>query len=204
MRPQVSVRFFCLDTDVSGAAEPAGLADLDLVAATGIRDAQQRRRFLASRRAVRTVLGEQIGCPPERVPIQTGSNGKPELAGHEVHFSVSRRRCCCAVATSRTHPVGVDVEVIQPPAAWHTVVDAFFPAPARSAVLAAPRVSRPHEFAIWWCRIESAVKACGAVLDEAELCMAVTRQVFTVIGRRLAVAVAVHATEPFDTDWVIR
>jgi len=201
MNPRVSVRLLRLDTDVRGA-EQTGLADEDLAAASNIGNAERRRRFLASRRAVRALLAQNIGCPPEQVPIRRARDGKPALVGNDLQFSVSRRNGYCAVATCPVYPIGVDVELIPPLPVFRTVLDGFFPAQARDAVLRAPRRSRPREFALWWCRMESSVKACGSGLDDAATCLAITRQQATAIGGELAVAVAAATSEPFDVEWV--
>ena len=172
----------------------------DLAVADHITDPQRRRRFLATRSRVRIELGRAVGLPPADVPIRRGRNGKPEVEGAAVHFSVAARDAACAIAISATHPVGVELARVPE----HTpvpVLRQILPLRARSAVLAADANEQPREFALWWCRVEAAVRASGAGLDEAAACLDMVPQESRVVGPGLVAAVAV-AHRPARLDAV--
>ena len=170
----------------------------DLAVAAHIADPQRRSRFLAARSRVRIELGRAVGRPPADVTIRRGRNGKPEVAGAAMHFSVSARDAACAIAISSAHPVGVELARV-PDRTPVPVLRQILPPRARAAVLAADPDEQPREFALWWCRVEAAVRACGAGLDEAATCLDTVPQEARVVGPDLVAAVAVaHRSAPLD------
>ena len=71
------------------------------------------RRYTVGRAALRYVLGGLLGLAPQRVPIERGARGRPQLAGDsEVDFNVSNTRdvVLIGVATRAGTRIGVDVE----------------------------------------------------------------------------------------------
>jgi phosphopantetheinyl transferase len=188
-----------LDLDSSEAADdPAGLPAEDLALAAHITDAVRRRRFLAARGKARLLLAEIIGGTPAEVPIRRGRNGKPQVEGGLVHFSVSTRDAMCALATSLTQPVGVKIARV-PRQTPLPVFKQILPPRARSAVLTAEPEKQPREFTTWWCRVEAAVRACGAGLDEAETCLDTAQQQARGVGVDVVVAVALaNRSTPLD------
>jgi phosphopantetheinyl transferase len=196
----ISVLLFDLDA-VAPVDDLSALPADDLAVASHIADGQRRRRFLAARREVRLTLAQIVGMPPAAVPIHRGRNGKPLVADMPVHFSVATRGAACAIATALHHPVGVEVARVphQTPA---PVLGQLLPPSARSAVLAAAPDEQPREFALWWCRVEAAVRACGAGLDEAAACLDVAPQEARVFGPDLVAAVAIaHRAADLDVWW---
>jgi 4'-phosphopantetheinyl transferase len=170
----------------------------DLAVAAHITDPQRRRRFLATRSRVRIELGRAVGLSPAEVPIQRGRNGKPEVTDGAVHFSVTTRDAACAIAISPAHPVGVELALV-PDRTPVPVLRQILPLRARAAVLATEPHEQPREFALWWCRVEAAVRACGAGLDEAAACLDTVPQEARVVGSDLVAAVAVaHRPAPLD------
>jgi len=75
-----------------------------------------RGKNVAGRATLRLLLGEVLGVAPERVPLQRGARGRPELAGVAAapDFNVSHTRCGAVFAVARDLPrhfrIGVDVE----------------------------------------------------------------------------------------------
>lgn len=185
----------------------SGVSGEERQRAAGIPDLVERGRFLAARRALRNILGRELGCRPEQVPIRTTANGKPELAASTVsntlHFSVTRRDRFHAVATSYATPVGVDVEVVRPLTGRALVVQDHFPLDVRAALDRAAEPARSHEFVLWWTRIEAAVKACDATLDAAARCLQLAPQDSTFVAEDAAVSVAAMTPESFSVEWRI-
>jgi len=199
----LAVSVVLTDLDAARHIEDGVLPPQDLAVAAHITDEQRRRWFLASRREVRVALGEILGLPPAAVPIQRGRNGKPEVEGTPVHFSVSTRDAACVVATSLTDPVGVELARV-PARTPVPVLQQILPSRARSAVLAVEVDEQPREFALWWCRVEAAVRACGAGLDEAAACLDTAPQVAREVGPELVAAVALAGRPALpDVHWQI-
>ena len=188
-----------LDLDATDPVDDAtALPTEDLAVAGHITDERRRRWFLAGRRKVRLRLASILGVPPAQVPLQRGRNGKPEVAGAPVHFSVAARDAACVLATSLTHPVGVQIAPV-PDRTPVPVLRQILPATASSAVLAAEPDRQPQEFALWWCRVEAAVRAFGAGLDEAAACLATAPQEARSVGPDLVAAVALASRRaPLD------
>lgn len=186
---RVTVSLLDLDDAAHRADDPAGLTPGDVTAGAAIGDDVGRRRFLATRREVRTLLAGVLGCRPDEVPIGRGHNGKPEVRGAQVHFAVASRGADCVVAVSRAHPVGVHLAPVRadPPV---EALGGFLPDRARYAVAHAPVRARAAEFALWWCCSEAAVKSLGAGLDAAVRSMDEVPQQARLLRPDLAVGVA--------------
>ena len=206
MRPiRVTVNVIDLDTYVCGlgvdsSGTPHALGAADIAEARRIHNPLRRRRFMTSRAAVRELLGPIAGESPRELAIGRNRHGKPQRKGGGPHCSLSRSGRHCAVATS-THPVGVDIEAIDSKQPSGALIEHFLPSPARRAILAAPPAARPREFAMWWCRIEAAVKAWGIGLDSAADCLATSYQQTALPDAGLSVAAATSKTAPFDIRW---
>lgn len=153
----------------------------------------------AAGEAVREVLGATTGRAPEDIQIRHGRNGKPAVLDGP-HFSMSQRNGVCVVVTSDAHPVGVDLERV-PDRLPTPLLELVLPPAARRAVLAADEAERPRQFALWWCRMTAAVRACGAGLDEAAACLSAAPQRVGLLRSDLAVAVAAVDDRPLEVEW---
>jgi 4'-phosphopantetheinyl transferase len=191
-----------LDLDVPGRVDDLdALPAEDLALAAHIMDRQQRQRFLAARREIRLELGRILGLSPAEVPFRRGRNGKPEVEGASVHFSVASRDAACAMAICPSRPVGVELARV-PECTPVPLLQQILPTRARRAVLAADPNKQPREFALWWCRVEAAVRACGAGLNEADACLDSAPQEARGVGPSLVAAVALAGrTAPLDVRW---
>lgn len=196
----LSIGAFRLDADMHGADDHTGLAADDVVMAGHSRDGESRRRFLASRRAFRAVLGEATGFPPEDVPVRLDPAGGPGGYAAGVHFSVAHRGDHYVVGATTACSIGVDIVRIGAPPP-PVLVERVLPPQARDEVTSLPPGAQPREFALWWCRIVAAVRACGAGLDDAARCLALAPQRTATVGDDLAVAVAALTGEPFGVEW---
>jgi phosphopantetheinyl transferase len=69
---------------------------------------------VASRRALREILGRYLALPPDELRFETGRHGKPRLASAEaeLEFNLSHSGSLALVAVARRE-VGVDVERIR-------------------------------------------------------------------------------------------
>lgn len=124
------------------------------------------RRALVGQVALRTILAGYLAIEPAGLCFTTGSFGKPALSnqtGEPLHFNFSHSRGTAALAVSRTHAVGIDLE-------HEATVDPGLPATILSArELKAfemlPIPARVEAFHRIWARKEALLKAVGVGLS---------------------------------------
>jgi 4'-phosphopantetheinyl transferase len=97
-------------------------ADLDVGATTDllspeerdrarrIVDERRRRRFVAARQILRSLLGGYLRCDPRSLELVLGADGKPALAKGQLRFNLAHSAELALFAFSREHELGVDVE----------------------------------------------------------------------------------------------
>ena len=116
----VQVRLVRLDLSDAAVAEfEAVLSAEERDRADRFRVAVLRRRFIAARGTLRSILGGALGLPPRDVQIEIAPGGKPFLAGRggeggSLDFNLSHAgdRAIYALAVGRA--VGVDLEEFRP------------------------------------------------------------------------------------------
>jgi 4'-phosphopantetheinyl transferase len=126
-----------------------------------------RRRFVASRAALRDILAAYVGASPAGLRFRYGPHGKPALAPplEWLHFNLAHSQDLAVVAVAR-RPVGVDVERVRPLADGPLALAARTFAPGEVAALrAAPQSQQLDEFFRYWTCKEAYVKARGAGLS---------------------------------------
>jgi 4'-phosphopantetheinyl transferase len=123
---------------------------------------RDRRRFIVARGRLREELAARLGVRPERVALEYGENGKPRLAGRELHFSVSHCDDVALLAFSKDAEIGVDVEAIRPVREADAIATQFFTPAERAAYLALAPRRRLLGFLRLWTRKEAFVKALGS------------------------------------------
>jgi 4'-phosphopantetheinyl transferase len=125
--------------------------------AARIARADQARRWVASRAALRVLLGGRLGVAPREVRFVHGPHGKPEVGG-ELCFNLSHAGALALVALAHDREVGVDVE--RTDRRSHAVLRALTAA-ERAALGDAPG----HlELLRVWSRKEALAKATGGGL----------------------------------------
>lgn len=96
-----------------GAPRRAVLSPAELRRAHAYSDAAARTRFVETRTALRSILGDVLGVAPEAVPLRIGSTGRLLVGpdgGTTCRVSVAHTEGCGLVAVARTAAVGIDVE----------------------------------------------------------------------------------------------
>jgi 4'-phosphopantetheinyl transferase len=130
-----------------------------------------RRQFVTGRALLRRMLGEALGLPVRDVPIRYNANGKPLLAGSQLHFNVTHTDGLALVALAR-RAVGIDVERVRAVANPEGLVGRFFSPAERVAFLALAAELRAAGFFRGWTSKEALIKASGlsvACLDEFDV-----------------------------------
>jgi 4'-phosphopantetheinyl transferase len=136
-------------------------------AAQRFRFPQLRRRALAARHALRTVLGAAMACDPRSLAIKPGAFGKPRLASPAPawHFNLSHSQGLGLIGLRRAGPVGVDIEVLMDRNADQALlVQRLFTQAEQCEWRAAPDADRIRLFLSAWTRKEACLKALGTGL----------------------------------------
>ncbi len=112
--PDVSVWYVWHTGAKQSDASERTLTQADLSEFSNIRHSHVKERSLATRALLRRALSKAVGgeIAPSEWAFERGAHGKPALAPAfpRLHFSCSHTHSASAVAVSRLHPVGIDIE----------------------------------------------------------------------------------------------
>jgi 4'-phosphopantetheinyl transferase len=125
---------------------------------------QHRRRFVAARGSLRTVLARYLACDPAELRFRYGAHGKPALADAgalDVRFNLSHSGDGTVLAVTRGRDLGIDLERLRSFDNFEDLAGRFF-APREVAALAeVPAGERVRAFFACWTRKEAFIKASG-------------------------------------------
>jgi 4'-phosphopantetheinyl transferase len=124
-----------------------------------------RRRFIAGRGLLRTVLAGCLKMGPEEVEFAIGPKGKPVLGGRAAtagpQFNLAHSQDLALLAVTRVGPVGVDVECIRPVKDSGGLVKRFFSAGESEVFQGLDEALKPAAFMNLWTRKEALLKSTG-------------------------------------------
>jgi 4'-phosphopantetheinyl transferase len=123
-----------------------------------------REAFVISRCALRNILGRYLGQSPCDVAIANDSNGKPRLAGDDVHFNLAHSGNLALIAMTRSCEIGVDVERLRSVAHGDEIAARNFHSAELAAISATAEKDRDSVFLRCWTRKEAVLKAIGVGL----------------------------------------
>jgi 4'-phosphopantetheinyl transferase len=137
--------------------------------AAGFALERPRHVFVASRAALRSILGSYLDLSPDRAPIVTDPSGKPRLADGDLRFNLAHSGNLTLIAVTRGCEIGVDVELLRPVDRSHEIAARNFHPVELAAVLAADdnenaAAELPAVFMRCWTRKEAVLKAVGVGL----------------------------------------
>jgi 4'-phosphopantetheinyl transferase len=138
---------------------------------------EPRRRYVATRAWLRSVLGAYLNLSSPAVPLAANAHGKPCLAaeanraGLQFNLSHCDRRALLAVTTGPE--IGVDWQGVLRDAAWPAVAGRCCTPDEREHIQALPPAMRAPAFAEIWTRKEAAGKATGEGLTSRIFSIAV-------------------------------
>jgi 4'-phosphopantetheinyl transferase len=161
----VTIRWGHLDDHGADRFEPR-LSPDERDRAAAFRFERDRRRYVAARGLLRTVLGERLDEDPGRISFAYGERGKPRLAGETgLRFNVSHSHGVVAIALCEGRELGVDVEARRDGLHIERIGRRFLPPDAVSEIEGRTGEDRSREFFRLWVRQEALAKASGAGLE---------------------------------------
>lgn len=135
----------------------------ELARAERLRIPQARRRFIAARATLRTVLGEVRATEPRAVRFAFGERGKPRLAAGGPCFNASDSGDHVVVALAGAE-LGVDLELLRPLARPEGLAQRICTAAELAAWEKLPEADRDAALLRLWTAKEAALKAIGSGL----------------------------------------
>ena len=131
---------------------------------------EDRRRYVVSHAALRSVLASSLQVAPEDLQFSTRLDGKPMLtplpSGSCVQFNLSHSNGVALIAVARTRQIGVDVERVTQDVPVLELARRFLSAKAVAVLAALPTSLRRLAFFKCWTAGEAFAKARGTGLDE--------------------------------------
>lgn len=138
--------------------------------AVTFRSPVDRRRFVASRLALRHILGHTTGVAPAALAFQTLTRGRPVLTEtNGLSFNLAHTRGHLVIAAHPDAAVGVDIEGTTLRFSVHEVATHVLTARERDDLMAAPLAEQGALFIRYWTLKEAILKATGDGLYQSML-----------------------------------
>ena len=123
-----------------------------------------RRRFVAGRQALRSILARYVGLPAPQLRLAADGEGKPYVEGRgDISFSFAHSHDRAMLAVTNGVALGVDIERISPSPQDEKIAQAFFAAEERHDLAMMPEALRTAAFFAVWARKEAVAKAAGGI-----------------------------------------
>lgn len=131
--------------------------------ASRFRNVTPKRRYMAARGWLRTLLASYVSIQPEQLRFAYNDLGKPRLADESaaVGFSVSHSDDCALLGFVRKHNIGVDLERVHEDIEFDVLAKRFFLPNEFKKLQSLPADQRLHSFYCAWTRKEAYLKARG-------------------------------------------
>lgn len=149
-------------------AEPADgsvLSDDECERAARFRFDRDRRRFVAVRVALRSLIASYLDVAPVEIAFDYGPHGKPFVSGSTLSFNVSHSGGFAVYAFGSCLELGVDVELLEHARYGDDVAERFFSPHEVATLQALEPAMRPSAFLRCWTRKEAFIKARGEGLS---------------------------------------
>ena len=131
---------------------------------------RDRKRFIAGRGILRTILGCYLGIEPSHLQFCYSPLGKPTLAetsgGSSLRFNLTHSQGLALYAITYEREVGVDLERIRFIAEAEQIIDLYFSAREKVVFHALATHEKREALFTWWTRKEAYLKASGEGLTE--------------------------------------
>jgi 4'-phosphopantetheinyl transferase len=138
------------------------LSDDERARADRFQFAIHRRRFVARRGALRSVLSGYLLQDARRIEFSYGAFGKPQLVGeYQLAFNVSKSEDLAVIAVCEGGPIGVDMEKIQSMPDAMSIARSYFTQREFDWLMSQPEADRISSFFRCWTLKEAYTKADG-------------------------------------------
>jgi len=159
---EILVCSFSLDSPGSDEERWAGLLDeSDRARAEAFHFERDRRRFVAVRGVLRTLLARRLDRDPCDLRFRSGPWGKPHLADDELEFSVSHSKSWALIAIHPRVRLGIDLEPVRALPDLLGVAKKAFTAREWQQLSGLPPERQEAAFFRIWTRKEALAKALG-------------------------------------------
>lgn len=165
------------------AGEHLPLITDEWLRAESFHQALDRQRFVASRAALRLILGGYVPAPAGSLRFLRNHYGKPTLAGSLLRFNLSHSEGLMLLAITHGREVGVDLEAVRENVSFEMLAEHYFAPEEQWQLRTTPVPERRAKFFELWTRAEAQIKARGIGLGEP-------------VRRDDAESFAVHSFEP--------
>ncbi|KUJ82996.1 hypothetical protein AWR36_010670 [Microbulbifer flavimaris] len=128
---------------------------------------RDRERYIRGRGCLRRILALQLNREPNDLQLSVGEHGRPYLAGSGLSFNVSHSGGLAICALSRTHSVGIDLEVHQKALCFGPLLSLVFTETERARLKEKSGVERQRMFFDFWTAKEALMKLTGLGLSLA-------------------------------------
>jgi 4'-phosphopantetheinyl transferase len=151
--------------DLRAVPEEIGdcLAAPEWVRAGRFHFARDRRRFIAGRGLLRTVLARYLEIDPREVQLTMGAHGKPALAGASstLRFNLSHSGDLLLIALTHAREIGVDVELMRDTIPFEMLAEHYFAPEDAWHMHLLPAAEKATKFYDVWTSTEARLKASG-------------------------------------------
>ncbi|BAS58585.1 4'-phosphopantetheinyl transferase HetI [Leptolyngbya boryana NIES-2135] len=122
---------------------------------------QHRKRFIAGRSFLRSLLSRYCQADPMALEFEYSSHGKPALKRSRIQFNLAHSQHLALYAVTYDRLVGIDVEAIRPMDDLESLVQRFFLPSEYKAI----RADNALFFQYWTCK-EAFLKAIGTGISK--------------------------------------
>jgi 4'-phosphopantetheinyl transferase len=130
---------------------------------------RDRRRFIACRGLLRTILGRYLGVAPQSLGFRYGPYGKPAVSTtsgeHPLRFNVAHAEETAVYGVTKGGEIGIDVERVRADFATDEIAERFFSSGEIAALRTLGPAERLEGFFRCWTRKEAYIKARGEGLS---------------------------------------
>ena len=159
----ISVYTYTLDSDayISITDSLRYVDDQELARANRYHHQLHRDRYLRGRGYLRKLLSWHLQLAPQRVPLRGSVGRKPAIDGNPIFFNVSHSGNLAVCAISRSRPVGIDLELLDPAPLDATLCRQVFTAQEQQALASCDAETAPRRFFEFWTAKEAMMKLTG-------------------------------------------
>lgn len=157
------IHFWTADLSLKPHEEEAQSAILSLDErnrAKHLRFPDHKRRFIASRSALRHILAQYLNKRPEQISFHYSEHNKPFLPDNRLQFNLAHSKDLAVYAVTLDTPIGIDIEKIQEEDKFN-VAARFFSDEEKSELAKFSGREKIAAFYQIWSRKEALIKANG-------------------------------------------